>query len=258
MSHLFGSSDHADSAGVPWEGREFHPNASADDDGSASPVLLEALRRFRAREVGEAEVVEAVRQARLLAPLMAEAGETGTTPDGRLVDKTQELSLVTLAGPDGRAVQPAFTSVETMVSWNPAARPVPVSGPRVALAAAGDGTELVVLDPTADTEFVLRRPALWALAQSRAWTPSYLDEQVLHAFLAGAEPEPEVAAVELLPGDPTARLKGPELVVRLRVADGLDRSGLSDLLSRLRNRWTSHTTIADRVDSLTVRVVSAA
>lgn len=257
MSHLFGSTDHADSAGVPWAGRRFEANAAADDDGSASPVLLEAIRRFRAREVGEVEVVDAIRDARLLVPLIAEAGETGTTPDGRTVDKSQELSLVTVAGPDGRAVQPAFTSVDTMSAWNATARPVPVAGPRVALATVGEGTELVVVDPTADTEFVLRRPALWALSQSRAWVPSYLDEAVLHAFLAGAEPEPDVAAVELLPGDPDARLAGPELIVRLRVRDGLDRAALSALLGRIEERWTANETIAEGVDSLTVRVIGA-
>ena len=41
---------------------------------------------------------------------------------------------------------PAFTSVDTMRAWDPAARPIPASGERVALAAAGEGTDLVVLD----------------------------------------------------------------------------------------------------------------
>ena len=250
MAHLFGSSDHADSAGVPWEGRRFEPNASAQDDGSAPPRLLEALRRFRAGELGEAEVVDAVRDSRLLVPLVAEAGETGLTPEGRVVDKSQELSLVTVMGPDGRAVQPAFTSVAAMSAWNPDARPVPVAGLRVALAAAGEGTDLVVLDPTSETEFAIRRPALWAMARSEPWTPCYLDEGVLRAFMAGAEPEPEVAAVELLPGDPEARLAGPELVVRLRVADGLSREQLSALLLRLQQRWSADELIAERVDAV--------
>ena len=45
----------ADSAGVPFEGRTFHENPGAGDDGSAPPRLLETLSRFRAREVGAAE-----------------------------------------------------------------------------------------------------------------------------------------------------------------------------------------------------------
>ena len=48
--------DH-DSAGVPWEGRSFDHAESSNDDGSAPAKLLEALKRFRSRELGEAEVV---------------------------------------------------------------------------------------------------------------------------------------------------------------------------------------------------------
>lgn len=257
MSHRFGSSDHADSAGVPWEGRRFESNANAADDGSAPPKLLEAIRRFRAGEVGEAEVVDALRESRLLIPLLAEAGEVGETPEGRIVDKSQELSIVTVAAPDGRAILPAFTSVEAMAAWNPTARPVPTAGPRVALAAVGEGTDLVIIDPTSPTEFALRRPALSAMAQAEPWIPCYLDETVLRAFMAGAAPEHDVAAVELLPGDPDARLAGPELVVRLRVQDGLDRESLSALLQRLQERWASDETIVTHVGSLAVRVVSA-
>ncbi len=64
----------SDSAGIPWEGRQFEPNPGSDDDGSADPRLIEAILRFRAGELGEAEVVDAVRTARLLVPLVAEAG----------------------------------------------------------------------------------------------------------------------------------------------------------------------------------------
>mgnify|MGYP003436001901 CR=1 FL=1 len=239
--HRFGSSDHADSAGVPWEGRRFEQNASAADDGSAPPKLLEAIRRFRAGDLGEAEVIDAVRESRLLIPLVAEAGDLGVTPEGLTVDKTQELSIVTVEGPDGRAVQPAFTSVAAMSAWNPTARPIPVAGPRVALAAAGCGKSKT--EPAA--------------AQSSAWIPCYLDEAVLVAFMEGAEPEHAVLGIDLLPGDPQARLAGPELVVRLSVVDGLDRDELSGVLQRLQQRWSADELIAERVDSLAVRVISA-
>lgn len=246
-----------DSAGVPWEGRHFEENPSKDDDGSAPPALIEAIRRFRVREVGEAEVVGALRDARLLVPLVAELGEGGVGDHGLVVDKSQELSIVKVAGPDGRTVQPAFTSVTAMSSWNPAARPVPAAATRVALAAAGEGTDVVVLDPTSDSEFVVRRPALWAIARSESWEPSYLDSAVLEEFMTLAAPEPAVRAVLLAPGDPDARLTGPELIVRLSLEEGLDRASLDALMSRLQARWAASDIIAERVDTLKVQLVSS-
>ncbi len=134
---------------------------------------------------------------------------------------------MTVAGPDGRAVLPAFTSVDTMRAWNPAARPIPTAAERVALAAAGEGTELVVIDATSLTEFTLRRPALWAVARREPWMPSYLDEEVLAAFLGRAAGESVVRAVQLAPGDPSSRLAGPELLVHLTLES--DSSGGSSM-----------------------------
>jgi hypothetical protein len=247
-----------DSAGVPWEGRSFEPSSHNDDDGSAPERLIEALRRFRSRELGEAEVVDALRESRLLIPLVAHLGESGHNEHGHLVDKSQELSIVTVAGPDGRTVLPVFTSVTAMSAWNPKARPVPAGAERVALAAASEQTDLVVLDPTSETEFVLRRPALWAIAQAQRWIPSYLDEEVLSEFLAAAEPETAVVAVQLAPGDPDARLAGAELLVHLSLVDGLDRAALDALLARLQQRWSESELIAIRVDSLRVQLAAAA
>jgi hypothetical protein len=247
----------SDSAGVPWEGRSFDHAESSNDDGSAPAKLLEALKRFRSRELGEAEVVEEVRVSRLLIPLVAHAGETGVAPDGHLVDKTQELSIVTVAGPDGRSVLPAFTSVAAMSRWNPKARPIPADGTRVALAAASEGTDLVVLDPTSETEFAIRRPALWAMAQGRAWQPSYLDDAVLTEFMAAADGEDAIVAIQLAPGDPDARLAGPELLVQLSLVAGLDELALAELLGRAQERWSSSELIAERVDSMTVKLARA-
>lgn len=247
-----------DSAGTPWEGRRFTPNANSDDDGSAPERLVEAIRRFRSGEVGEAEVVAALRDSRLLVPLVADLGSRGEDEHGRTVDTSQELAIVTVVGRDGRTVLPAFTSVTAMTAWNPAARPVPAPAVRVALAAAGEGTDLVVVDPTSVTEFAIRRPALRAIGTATPWTPSYLDPAVLEAFMAAAAPETAVTAVELAPGDPTARLTGPELVVRLTLAAGLDRPALDAVVERMQDRWAVSPTIADRVDSLRVQLVSGA
>jgi hypothetical protein len=247
----------ADSAGVPFAGRAFHENPGAGDDGSAPPLLIEVLRRFRAHEVGAAEVVAALHGSRLLIPLVAVRGEEGIGAHGQPVDKTQELSIVTVAGPDGRNVLPAFTSVAALSAWDAAARPIPIEAARVALAAASEGTPLIVLDPGSPTEFAVRAPAFEAVATGSAWTPSYADAAVLDAFLTASVGEEAVRAIQLVPGDPDAPLAGPELLVQLSVRAGLEKDELDALLGRLQAAWAADEVIAARVDSIGIRIERA-
>ena len=260
----------ADSAGQPWAGRSLEETAFADDDGLAPPALIDALRRFRARETGEEGVIDAFRSARLLIPLVTvlgaenpdgaagDAGPAEVGAHGLRVDKTQELSIITVAGPDGRAVLPVFSSAAALRAWNAEARPVPADAVRVALAAAQENTDLVVLDPTADTEFVVRRPALWAIAQSTPWTPSYASRAVAAAFDESITSELAVLSVSLAAGDPRAQLAGPELIVRLELVDGLSRAVLDATLARLAARWAANDVTATGVDSLRVQLVASA
>lgn len=247
----------ADSAGVPWADRSFEPNPHAADDGSADPALLAALVAFRAGEGDAGAVVDAYRSARLLIPLVAEKGEEGVGPTGLTVDKTQELSIVTVAAPDGRRVLPVFTSVQTLAAWDPAARPVPVDGVRTALSAAADDTDLVVIDPASPTEFVLRRPAVWAIGQGQRWDPPHMSPEVFAGLQESIGGELGVLDLSVAPGDPDARLRGPELVVRLHLVDGLDQGELDAVLQRLAARWAADDRIAVLVDSLTVKLVRA-
>jgi hypothetical protein len=255
MSHPTNS---ADSAGQPWHGRSFGDAPASTDDGSAPELLIGALARFHGGESGEADVVDAFRTSRLLIPLVAHAGDVGIGPNGQKVDKTQELSIVTVGGPDGRNVLPVFSSVAAMSAWNAKARPVPADGVRVALAAASENTDLVVLDPTSATEFAIRRPALWAIAQSQPWQPGYANPDVLDAFLTSVRSELAVLNVRLAAGDPSARLGGPEVVVRLELIDGLTRAELDTTLNRLAQRWAANDVIATRVDSLKVKLEASA
>ena len=252
----------SDSAGVPWEGRQFEHHPASADDGSAPAALIRVLRLFRDGEIGEpaigeAEVINAIRNSRLLIPLVAHLGESGIDAHHHTGDKSAELSIVTVSGPDGRNVMPVFSSVDAMRRWKPLARPVPANAVRVALAAASEGTELVVLDPTSPTEFAIRRPALWAIAQSQRWIPSYLDPEILGQFRNSAAFEPTVESVSLEPGDPDARLEGPELLVHLTLTPGLAVTELNAMLERLQARWTASEIIATRVDSLRVQLGTA-
>lgn len=250
-------SPQADSAGVPWEGRSFEPNPHAGDDGSADPALLAALEAFGRGDGDASDIVAAYRNARLLIPLVAEAGDLGVTPSGHTVDKTQELSIVTVAAPDGRRVLPVFTSVAALAAWDPSARPVPADGVRTALSAAADDTELIVIDPASATEFVLRRPAVWAIGQGESWDPAHRSPEVFAGLQESIGGELGVLDLSVADGDPTGRLRGPELIVRLHLVDGLDQSRLDAILQRLAARWAADDRIAVLVDSLTVKLVRA-
>ncbi|WP_309068086.1 SseB family protein [Microbacterium sp.] len=244
----------ADSAGVPWEGRHFEANPHAADDGSADPALLAALTAFRAGDADQAGVIDALRHARVLIPLVAEKGDEGVGAHGLTVDKTQELSIVTVAAPDGRKVLPVFSSVEALGRWDAAARPIPVDAVRAALAASAEQTDLIVLDPTSETEFIVRRPAVWAIAQGEDWTPSFANPDVFLGLQASVAGELAVLDLTVEPGDPTARLRGPELIVRLTLMSGLDRSELDAVLARLARRWSADDRVATLVDSLSVKL----
>lgn len=264
----------ADSAGFPWEGRTFdhHGTAFAADDGASPAVLTEAVASVRAaagrtEEWGSgqpgadplalanaiSDAVVALSGCRLLVPLLAEAGDVGLTPEGRTVEKTQELSIVTVAAPDGRRVMPVFSSVETMRRWNREARPIPVPGPQAAIAAAQEGTDLIIVDPgTPEREFGVRRTQLEAMALGRRVPPAWADPEVLLAFRASLADEPRAIGVRLAPADPEARLLAPETEVILSLRPGLDREELRSLLEPLQGRWAASEVIADRVDSLRV------
>ena len=103
---------------------------------------------------------------------------------------------------------------------------------------------------------MLRRPAVWAVAQSQPWHPPYDAIEVRDAFEQSITTELAVLGVELAPGDPDARLAGPELVVRLTLIAGLTRAELDAVLQRLAARWAADDAIATLVDSLTVRLVT--
>ena len=248
----------ADSAGVPWAGRSFESNGYADDDGSATPELIKALAAFAEGQVAIDQVIDRIRESRLLVPLVANLGESEVGANGQIVDKSADLAIVTVKGPDGQTAMPVFSSVDAMKRWNPEARPVPSEPVKVALAAASELTNRIVLDPGSETEFVIRRPAIAAIAQSIAWKSPEEIPAVHAAFSKSIEGENDVFAFALMQGDPLARLLSAELVVLLRVRQGLEKEQVEEMLERVTNRWSESEVLAKLVDSMTLKLVPAA
>lgn len=260
--HMFGSTDHADSAGQPWEGREFEVNPFANDDGTTPAHLQSALDAFRAlpldskeRSAHHVRVIDAIRTSRFLVPLLAEAGDVGVNSAGLVVDKTQELAIVTVSGPNGQKVLPVFTCVEAMQAWKSEARPVPVEARRAALAAAADGAQWIVVNPKSSTEIVLRRPVLEAIAQGLPWVPNRVDSELQEVFTASISDEPLVEAIRLTSGDPDARGLAEELVVQIVLPPNLDQAAIDGVVQSLSAKWAGQEIISQRVDSMRLQLV---
>lgn len=239
-----------DSAGVPWEGREFSANPFAGDDGSADEELARAL----SGKVNLSSVVNALRGKRLLVPLLAELGESEVGPHGQLVDKSADLSIVAVATPDGKTAIPAFSCVAAMQAWRSDARPVPVGAEKLAVAAVGEGHERVILDP-ATSAVGVRRPALAALAQNLPWVnPSENLELrgLVEKALSGVR---EAVGFNLVDGDPSGNLTSPELAIILKLEPGLSVEQVQGLMADFGVALQTPRFL-ELVDSVSVKLVS--
>ena len=247
----------SDSAGVPWEGRELEENRFADDDGSAPEQFLTAISGFRAGELGQAAVVDVLRVSRLLVPLLAQLGESEIGANGLKVDKSAELSIVTVKSPDDQDALVVFTSVAAMQRWNPSARPVPTDAIRVCLAAASQLSTRVVVDPGSDTEFVIRRPAIARIAQSLDWQPAEQNPEVRAVVGDSVANESQVIDFELSSADPEAKLAGAELQVALKLVNGSSPADVRELLERVSKRWSESEAFASAVDSVSIKLLAS-
>lgn len=261
----------ADTAGQPWRGRDLghgHDHLFTGDDGGADDELTRALADRRAGTGDEARVISALAGSRVFVPVLAEVSHSTLTDDGLVADKEADMALVTLSSRGGRRTQPVFASDTAVTAWHPRARPVAADARRVALAAVKDGAELLVLDPGSEAPFVVRRPALWAIAQGRSWTPSYRDRRVARAVLDAALGLPGVAGASVRPGrgidtatDDGAAVpgggEGPELTVVLQLLPGMDRAELGVVVEAFQEALASQPVIADEVDSLEISLETA-
>ncbi|BCW10259.1 hypothetical protein NtRootA4_13180 [Arthrobacter sp. NtRootA4] len=271
---LAGAGGATDSAGQPWAGRSLTGHDAKihnfeDDDGTADAGYLAAIAALIDGTGGEAEVVASLATARVFVPVVAQLAEEAEGVDGLHADKQADMALVTLKAPDGRTAMPVFTSAAALEAWHPQARPVAVYAARAALSAVSEGAQLLVLDPGSQFAFVVRRPAMWALAQQKDWTPSYLDDQLETALVSTISAFTAVRRLETHPGGGVASLTadgrqvlgggpGPELRVVLFLEDGLDAGAVQALVAQLNDAWARMDSFAEGVDSMEVKLQRAA
>lgn len=245
-----------DSAGTPWEGRSFEQNSFSDDDGKAPAELIAVMAAFRSGEAEIEQVVDQIRAARLLVPLIAALGESEIGAHGKKVDKSAKLSIVTVRSPDDQESLVAFSSVEAMSSWNPLARPVPTDAIRLCLAAASQMSTRVVVDPGSDTEFVIRRPAIAKIAQSLPWVAPEKNLEVLAVIRESIAREELVLGFEAKTADPQSVLKGPELEISITLEAGAKPLVVRDLIERVSSFWSKSEEFATSVDSVAIKLRS--
>ncbi|WP_351224031.1 SseB family protein [Streptomyces sp. NPDC002133] len=187
----------------------------SDDDGTADPALTAALAAWAADRTAEQPVLEALKGARLLVPVVAVLGEVeeddergraasdkgggGRRVGGLRREKTSDMAVPTLTAGDRRAL-PAFTSTESLARWDPAARPVAVPLHQALQAAVHEKADTVVLDLAGPVPYQLTGPALLALAEGRTSTDPLADPSVTAAVLAVVAAEPAVLRAHLGPG----------------------------------------------------------
>jgi hypothetical protein len=127
-------------------------------------------RRLIAAAVAEAtplaylRAVAALCGDRLLVPVVATATRLGETVSGVASDKEAEMSVVTLQARDGRRALLAFTCLDALQSWQPDARPVPVTVDRAAQTARNENLTAVLIDVAGPNAFVIDGEVLGELA----------------------------------------------------------------------------------------------
>ncbi|MFF3020287.1 SseB family protein [Streptomyces sp. NPDC057939] len=170
----------------------------SDDDGTADPRLSAALAAWAADRAAEPQVLAALKDARLLVPVVAMLGEVETDPEtGLKREKTSDMAVPTLTAGDRRAL-PAFTSIASLALWDPAARPVAVPLHQALAAAAHEKADTIVVDLAGPVPYQLTGSALLALAEGRTDADPLADPAVREAVRTVVAADPAVVRAHLV------------------------------------------------------------
>lgn len=267
---LRGAGGRTDTAGRAWQGRDLSGEGNPlhrydGDDGAADPMLDLALEGLALGMNPETAVVQALADARVFVPVVAQTGKTEVGEHGEIEDKEADMALVMISAPDQRKALPIFSTVDRLTQWHPEARPVAVYAPRAALSAVSEDAQLLVLDPGAEVTFVVRRPAMWALAQQREWVPSYQDESLAGPLQAVADSFAGVKALVLEPGPGVASRTrsgravaggghGPELGLTVVLEPTVPDDAVPGLLGQVQQALADVEVLQQSADSLTLGV----
>lgn len=219
-----------------------------DDDGAADLGVAAALDAFAAGGGSEQAALNALAASRLLVPVVAVPADqigsregdpaVGTAP-GAVAEatagvnggeKATEMALPTLIGLDGRQAVPAFTCLDSLRMWQPAARPVPVAARHVWQAATAQSCA-VVIDVAGPVPLAVEGSRLAALARGDAIPAPYADPDVHEIVTDAIAGQLAIAAFELRPGG-----QDEDLVIAITLAPGGATYDVSELASEVADR----------------------
>ncbi|MFV8403161.1 SseB family protein [Dermabacter hominis] len=251
--HFATKDQRADTAGTPWHVRDLTPSHFPGDVGERNEAVAKALDACDAgQDPTREKLVEALAGTRVLIPIQAIATETATTASGLHADNASDMAMLKLQLRDGQMALPVFTSAAALSAWSPEARPVPMVLEQAAQSAVAEGCTCLALDLGRDgAPLVLRRSALWAIAQGRRWCAPYKDSTVLD------EVEALVAAIDGVDGAEVLAGQEREVELKLGLTPGLEQAELDALMTRVHTYLAHSQVIAERVSSLKITVVPA-
>ncbi|WP_327070064.1 SseB family protein [Kitasatospora sp. NBC_01250] len=208
------------------DGKNIPNPGFAADDGSADPALARALADWSQQQgAAEPALLAALRQARLMVPIVALLGEVETDAAGLKHEKTSDMAVPVIEAADGRRALPAFTSLASLAAWQADARPAPVNAPQAVMTAYAERADTLLIDPAGPVTYQLTGARMRAVAENRVWLPPVQDPEVLDALRALLAGEPQVLRAELTPGGTT------DVVLGLEPADGADVPALAQRLA---------------------------
>ncbi|MFT4245471.1 MAG: SseB family protein [Micrococcaceae bacterium] len=208
---------------------------------------LGARTEFRAGAIGEVELYDALNKSEFLVAV---------------ANKAVSSDLVTIKAPDGRKTLPIFTSGSAFNKWNVTNKALSVKTKNIARLAVIEGVEILVVDPGQHEMQLVRRPAIWSLAQQVKWQPAYDNSEVTELFENSISAIPTVRKVNLAPAATVADLRAGkvgvvELRVTLAIRPGLGQEEIQDIVNKLQQAWATDKRLIQLVDSLELKVVSA-
>ena len=137
----------------------------ADDDGSADPVIAGLSLRWAQGELDTDSLADALRQTRLLVPVVAHRDSSQQNDAELEVEKDSHMAMPLMVRADGQRGLLAFLSTDSLQRWDRTARAIPVWGLDAARAAQAEPAALVI-DVMGPVRIALTEAALARVAGS--------------------------------------------------------------------------------------------